>query len=172
MAKTLVIYFSRSGENYVDGKIKNLSKGNTEIVAEYIQECVDVDLFKVETEKEYSNNYMECIEDAKQEIQQDSRPKLKKYLSDISEYDNIVVAGPCWWGTYPMSIFSELEGLDFRGKNVFSIMTHEGSGFGSSKQSLMIFCKGGNVMDGLAIHGAEVQESKKMIQKWAEENLK
>ncbi|MBF1117712.1 MAG: hypothetical protein HXL58_02555 [Solobacterium sp.] len=51
-------------------------------------------------------------------------------------------------------------------------MTHEGSGFGSSKQSLMIFCKGGNVMNGLAIHGAEVQESKKMIQKWAEENLK
>ena len=160
MAKTLVIYFSRSGENYVDGKIKNLVKGNTEIVAEYIQECVDVDLFKVETEKEYSNNYMECIEEAKQEIQQDSRPKLKKYLNDISEYDNIVVAGPCWWGTYPMSIFSELEGLDFR------------SGFGSSKQSLMIFCKGGNVMNGLAIHGAEVQESKKMIQKWAEENLK
>ena len=36
MAKNLIIYYSRKGENYVNGSIKKLSKGNTEIVAEFI----------------------------------------------------------------------------------------------------------------------------------------
>ena len=36
MAKTLVIYYSRKGQNYVNGSIVDLPKGNTEIVAEFI----------------------------------------------------------------------------------------------------------------------------------------
>lgn len=36
MSKTLVIYYSRRGQNYVNGSIENLAKGNTEIAAEYI----------------------------------------------------------------------------------------------------------------------------------------
>ena len=35
---SLVIYFSRSGENYFGGELKNIEKGNTEVIAEYIQE--------------------------------------------------------------------------------------------------------------------------------------
>ena len=37
MAKILIAYYSRKGQNYVNGSIKNLAKGNTEIVAEFIQ---------------------------------------------------------------------------------------------------------------------------------------
>lgn len=40
MAKNLIIYYSRKGENYVNGRIENLKKGNTEICAEYIQKAV------------------------------------------------------------------------------------------------------------------------------------
>ena len=45
---SLVIYFSRAGENYFGGELKNIEKGNTEVIAEYIQEFADADLFKVE----------------------------------------------------------------------------------------------------------------------------
>mgnify|MGYP006934518320 CR=1 FL=1 len=31
MAKNLIIYYSRKGENYVSGSIDDLKKGNTEI---------------------------------------------------------------------------------------------------------------------------------------------
>ena len=41
MAKTVVIYYSRKGENYVNGRIENLMKGNTEIVVEFIKKAVD-----------------------------------------------------------------------------------------------------------------------------------
>ena len=38
MSKSLVIYFSRAGENYFGGELKNIEKGNTEVIAEYIQD--------------------------------------------------------------------------------------------------------------------------------------
>ena len=57
MAKNLIIYYSRKGENYVNGCIKNLAKGNTEIVAEYVQKAVGGDLFEIETVKEYPKDY-------------------------------------------------------------------------------------------------------------------
>ena len=171
MAKTLVIYYSRSGENYVNGSVKNLAKGNTEIVAEFIQKAVGADLFKVETVKTYAKDYYECIEDAKNELRAQARPELKQYLDDISGYDNIVVAGPCWWGTYPMAIVSELERLDFTGKKVFPVMTHEGSGLAGSAQALKRYCKGATVGEGLAVHGADAAHSEKAAAAWAKKNL-
>lgn len=61
----LVIYFSRSGENYFGGVLKNIEKGNTEVIAEYIREFSGADLFKVEPKVEYPADYMECIDVAK-----------------------------------------------------------------------------------------------------------
>ena len=46
MAKNLIIYYSRTGENYWNGSVKDISKGNTEIVAEFIQKAVAADLFQ------------------------------------------------------------------------------------------------------------------------------
>ena len=140
--KTLVIYYSRKGENYVNGGLKKIEKGNTEIVAEFIRDAVGADLFEVDTVKPYSDSYMTCIEEAKKELQSDARPEIKNTLTDISGYDNIVVAGPCWWGTYPMAIFTQLDALDFAGKNVFPVMTHEGSGLANSQRDLAKLCKG------------------------------
>lgn len=171
MAKTLVIYYSRTGENYVNGSIQNLTKGNTEIVAEFIQKAVHADLFQVETIKTYDADYYACIDDAKAELRNQDRPELKKYLSDISDYDNIVIAGPCWWGTYPCAIFTQLEKLDFTGKTVFPVMTHEGSGLAGSAQALKKYCKGAAVGEGLAIHGADAARSENAVAAWAKKNL-
>ena len=101
MAKNLILYYSRKGENYWNGGFRDLKKGNTEIVAEYIQKAVGGDLFEVETVREYSPSYMTCIEEAQEELRQKARPELKKYLDSIDEYDNVFVCGPCWWGTSP-----------------------------------------------------------------------
>jgi len=169
--KTLVIYYSRKGENYVNGAIRSIAKGNTEIVAEFIRDAVGADLFEVDTVKEYDASYMTCIEEAKAELNRNERPELKNYIDDISQYDNIVVAGPCWWGTYPMAIFTQLEKLDFTNKNVFPIMTHEGSGLAGAPAALKKYCSGATVGTGLAVHGADAEKSKETVTKWAKENL-
>ena len=53
MSKNLIIYYSRKGQNYVNGRIESLTKGNTEICAEFIQKAVGGDLFEVETVNGY-----------------------------------------------------------------------------------------------------------------------
>ena len=171
MEKTLVIYYSRKGENYVNGSITKIDKGNTEYVAEFIKEIANADLFQIETVKKYSDSYMTCIEEAKAEANANERPELKNYLSDISEYKNIVVAGPCWWGTYPYAMFTQLEKLDFTEKKVFPIMTHEGSGLANSASDLKKYCKGAEIGKGLAIHGANAKDSKSVVEKFIKDNF-
>lgn len=172
MSKNLIIYYSRRGQNYVDGSIKDLEKGNVEVIVEYIKNTIDCDLFEIKTVKEYSKDYMTCIKEAKEDISNNERPKLKEYLDSIDKYENIVVAGPCWWGTYPYAIFSQLEKLNFASKNVFPIMSHEGSGLANSVEDLKKNCKGATIKEGLAIKGSSVKQSKDVITRWTINNLK
>ena len=171
MANNLVIYYSRKGQNYVDGKLVDLEVGNTELIAQYIRDAVGADLFEIETVNDYPADYMQCTEVAKQEQRDNARPKLKEYLRDISEYDNIFVCGPCWWGTFPMAMLTQLERLDFTGKKVFAVMTHEGSGLGGSERTLRDVCKGATVGRGLAIHGADAANSEATVAAWAKKSI-
>ena len=167
MSKNLIIYYSRTGENYWNGSIRNITKGNTEIVAEFIQKAVGGDLFQVDTVKPYADDYYVCIEQAKKELHENARPAIKKALDNIAEYDNIFVCGPCWWGTFPMAIFTQLEKLDFSGKKVMAVMTHEGSGLGSCERDLKKICAGAAFGKGLAVHGADAAKSESDVASWA-----
>lgn len=171
MAKNLIIYYSRVGENYVNGGVKNLSKGNTEYCAEFIQKAIGGDLFRIETVKEYAKDYYECIDEAKSELQQKERPQLKKYLDSVSDYDNIFICGPCWWGPFPMAIYSQVERLDFSGKKVMTLVTHEGSGLGSCERDIKRMCEGATFGKGLAIHGADAPKSEKTVADWAKSQV-
>ncbi|MBR3634529.1 MAG: flavodoxin family protein, partial [Bacteroidaceae bacterium] len=69
MMKTLIAYYSRRGENYVNGSIRTLELGNTEVVAAKIKALLpDADMFRIDTVHQYSPSYMICIEEAKQEL--------------------------------------------------------------------------------------------------------
>ena len=171
MAKNLIIYYSRKGENYWNGGFKDLKKGNTEIVAEYIQKAVRGDLFEVETVREYSPSYMTCIEEAQEELRQKARPELKRYLESIDEYENVFVCGPCWWGTFPMAIFTQLEKLDWTGKKVMAVMTHEGSGLGGSERSLKEICKGASFGKGFSVAGHDAARSEVQVAAWAKSQV-
>ena len=50
MAKVLVVYYSRKGENHMPGGIQVLEKGNTEYAAEYIQKALNADIFEIDME--------------------------------------------------------------------------------------------------------------------------
>jgi flavodoxin len=172
MKKNLIIYYSRKGENYVNGSLQNLSKGNTEYAAEFIQKAVGGDLFEVETVKAYSTSYMACIGEAKEELRAHARPELKKYLDDISAYDNIFICGPCWWGIYPMAIYSLTDRLDFAGKKVMMLVTHEGSGLGSCERDLKKHLKGNPTFgSALAVHGADAPHSEAKVSSWAKAQI-
>lgn len=46
--KSLIIYFTHTGENYMSDGIRNIEKGNTEIIVEMIKDITGAELFKVE----------------------------------------------------------------------------------------------------------------------------
>ncbi|MDE7231287.1 MAG: NAD(P)H-dependent oxidoreductase [Oscillospiraceae bacterium] len=147
--------------------MKSIEKGNTEIVAEFIRKAVGGDLFEIDTVKPYAADYYTCIDEAKSELNSGARPELKKYLDNIDEYDNVFVCGPCWWGTFPMAIFTQLEKLNFTGKKVMAVMTHEGSGLGSCERDLKKLCSGATFGNGLAVHGADASKSESTVAEWA-----
>lgn len=159
--KSLIIYFSRADENYAVGYI---DKGNTEYVAEFVQELTGADMFKVEPAVPYAADYRTCIEEAKQRM---GNAPIKKRLTDISAYDTVFIMSPIYWGTYAPELETALEGLDFTGKTVRIISTHEGSGLGSMMRDVKRMCKGADVdTNGLAIKGTQAKSSKKTIENW------
>ena len=81
------------------------------------------------------------------------------------------IYGPCWWGTYPVAVFTQLERLDFTGKKVMELMTHEGSGLGNSERDLRKICNGAAFGTGIAIHGADAAKSEKVVADWAKKNV-
>ena len=53
MSKKLIAFYSRADDNYVNGLIKTLEVGNTEVAAGIIKELTGADLFKLEQLKPY-----------------------------------------------------------------------------------------------------------------------
>lgn len=156
MAKTLIAYYSRRGENYVNGSIISLPKGNTEVVVEKIKTLMPgADVFHIDTVRRYSESYMTCIEEAKQELRSNARPEMKESLASIDDYDTIILGYPNWWGTMPMVCYTFLESHDFSGKRIIPFCTNEGSGMGSSVRFIKKLCPSSDVADGVSIHGAE-----------------
>ena len=77
MSKSLIIYFSRADENYSVGYI---DKGNTEHVAEFVQELTGAEMFKVEPAVPYAADYKEV---RKYDFITKSIQKIEKKLNEI-----------------------------------------------------------------------------------------
>lgn len=166
MANSLVAFYSRAGENYVSGTIKELSVGNTETAAEIIAELTGADMFKIEQENPYSENYNKCTDEALDDQRRNARPKLVQLPGSVSRYDVIYLGYPNYWNTVPMAVMTFLEGTDFDGKLIKPFCTHEGSSLGSSVRDIKKACPNAIVAEGLAICGGNVLGAKDIIERW------
>lgn len=172
MADKLVAFYSRADENYVSGVLKKLTIGNTEVAAGIIQELTGSKVFKIEQIQAYSKGYNECIAQAQADQKRNARPELKSYPEDMEDYDTIYLGFPNYWGTMPMAVFTFLEHFDFKGKILKPFCTHEGSGMGSSIKDIKRLCPGAKVENGIAIYGSSVENARKAIEKWLEQEEK
>ena len=155
MAKTLIAFYSRRGQNYVGGSIRNLAKGNNEVIVGKIKEQLpDADVFQIETVKKYSPDYMVCIEEAKEELRAKARPELTAKVENMEQYDTVILGYPNWWGLPPMAVFTFLESYNFAGKKIVPFCSHEGSGLGGSIRQLKMTVPDARLTAGVAIHGA------------------
>lgn len=171
-SKTLIVYFSRTGENYNVGNIK---VGNTAMMASYIKEYLNADSFEIVPKIKYPDNYDKCTELAKKELNNNERPEIENTVSNFDEYDTVFIGYPIWWGDLPMVVYTFLESHDFEKKTVIPFNTHEGSGSAGTYEKLRTKLTTAKVeTNGLALTGEEArtEKGKEKTIKWLEEVMK
>ena len=157
----LVVYFSRTGEQYTVGVI---DKGNTAIVAEMIAEQTGADLFEViPADDHYPMTYDELTDVAKREQDEKARPAYAGSLPDLSQYDTVFIGAPVWWGDWPMILYTVFENNDFSGKKLIPFSTHEGSGLAGFDRKLATACPDSEILDGLAVRGNDAQNQQEQV---------
>ena len=155
----LVVYFSRTGEQYTVGVI---DKGNTAIVAEMIAEETGADMFEILPQEDYyPYTYDELTDVAKKEQNENARPAYQGIVSDLSSYSTVFIGAPVWWGDWPMICYTFFEdNADaLAGKTLIPFSTHEGSGLSGFDRKLESAIPGTTVLDGLAIRGNDAQNN-------------
>ena len=168
--KSIVVYFSHTGENYAVG---NITEGNTAKVAKVIAAKTGSALYEIKEAKPYPVNYRACVDVAKKEQRDRARPDIAGQLPDLSQYQVIYLGYPNWWGEAPMVVYSFLEKVKIDGKTIIPFCTHEGSGLGSTARKLAeAFPKAKVEQNGLGLRGATAQRDAAATEKAVAEWLK
>lgn len=161
--KTLVVYFSRTGEQYGVG---NIDKGNTAIVAEMIAEKTGANSFEILPQEDYYPYTYNALTDiAKKELNDNARPEIKGTVPNLSKYDTVFIGAPVWWGDWSMIMYTFFEGNkdSLAGKTLIPFSTHAGSGLSGFDSKLSAACPNSTVGSGLAIAGTDAQNNQDSV---------
>ena len=163
---TLIVYFSRTGENY---NVGNVEVGNTAMLASYIKEYLKCDSFEIVPMDKYPENYDECTELASKEKEDNARPKIDGKIDNFDSYKTVFIGYPIWWGDLPTIMYTFLEEYDLDGKTVIPFNTHEGSGNAGTYDTIKEKLPSANVnTQGLALDGktARSEDGKQQTIDW------
>ena len=158
-SKILIIYFSYSG--------------NTEAIVNYIKEIENIPSYKIEPVNPYPELQV-TLELAKTELNNSARPDIKDPLTNISQYNTILLGYPLWHKHLPCIVMNQLEKLDFTDKTIYPFNTYGSSGIAESVNDIKKLCPGEKVKDGLPIKDTTPKikdESVKIIKEWLDNNF-
>lgn len=160
-SSSIVVYFSRTGEQYGVGVI---DKGNTAIVADMIIEQTGADSFEITPKEDnYPMTYTELTDYAKEEQNQNARPEIASTVENFDSYDTVYLGYPIWWGDLPMICYTFLESYDFSGKTIIPFCTHAGSGNAGTQSKIQAAVPNAEVKEVLAITGADAQDDQDSV---------
>lgn len=175
----LIAYFtvpedvSTSGNDAVAGAsivVKNSEKmGNTEYVARLVQEVTGGDLFQIETKDAYPLEHDTLVDQAADEQDNNLRPELSSHVENFEKYDTVILGFPNWWADLPMPVYSFLEEYDFGTKTIIPFVTHGGSGFSNTVNTISKLQPDANVSSNtLSLSRENVADSEGEVKEWAE----
>lgn len=169
LGRQLIAYYSRRGQNFVGGELRDLAVGNTELAAEMLQVLTRADIFRIEPVREYSSDYCRCIDQARQDLLRGVRLELKRWPEGWEEYNTVYLGYPNHWNTLPVAVFSFLEQLDFTGKTVYPFCVYEWGGLGRSVDDLRRACPTARIGPSLPLRGEDIRQELYALVDWADE---
>lgn len=144
MSKTLVSYFSASGV--------------TKSVAERIATAVEVDLFEIEPKEKYTDEDLDWMDKKSRssiEMNENIKPEILSKVSNLDEYDKVVLGFPIWWYKEPTIIDKFLEENDMKDKSIYVFVTSGSSSIDSTYKSLQNNFPNLNFVSGKRFTGSE-----------------
>lgn len=115
--KILITYFSASGV--------------TKKVAEKISNTLNADLFEIKPVRKYTNLDLDWTNESSRssiEMKEKIKPEILEKVSNIEEYDTIIIGFPVWWYTAPTIINTFVEENNLNDKKIFVFVTSGSSG--------------------------------------------
>lgn len=174
--KTLIAYFSlpeTTGTAEEDSTItiNGQKLGNTQYVANLIQEQTKADVFRIEPVKQYNtSNHQELINDAQEEQRQNARPEIKEKINNFDDYDTIFIGYPIWWSDLPQILYTFLESYDFSGKNVYLFITNGGSGLAGTVSTITSKLSSAKVnSNAFKLNRNSMEQAPTEVEKWLKE---
>lgn len=175
--KVLIAYFTRAENIPLQGNedattsaslVKKDGEivGNTGYVAHVIHDVTKGTLFPIKLDEPYSADY-DILEDlAKQQGEENARPKVSTIIENINDYDIIFLGYPNWWYDMPMGVCSFLEQVDLSDKTIIPFVTHGGSGFSDTIDTLKTMFPDANIQNEFEIYQHDVIEKEDDIITW------
>lgn len=154
-SSVLIAYFSWSG--------------NTEQVAQIIQQETGGDLFEIAPATPYTDDYNELLDIAQQEQSGNARPELAGQVENWEQYDTIFVGYPNWWSDAPMAVYTFLESYDWDGKTLVPFNTSASGGFGRSLPGLEESAAGASILDGISLTERTLGNAQSEVTTWLNE---
>lgn len=149
----------------IDGQVL----GNTEYVAQLIQQETGGDLFAIETVQEYPGSHEPLLEFAYNEKSDNARPELATQIENLDDYDTIFLGYPNWNADLPMPLYTFLESYDFSGKTIIPFTTHGGSGFSRTIRTIAELQPDAVLEEnGLSIPRGDVPDAQSEVTDWVE----
>lgn len=119
LTKSIVLYFSATD--------------TTKKRAEQVAQNLGADIFEIQAAQPYTAADLDWHDPKSrtsiEQHQHGSRVAIKENLPDISNYDNILVGFPIWWGIPPRLIADLIDRLPLNGKQLAGFATSGSSGF-------------------------------------------
>ena len=151
-ARTLVAYFSRSG--------------NTRVIAGQLHRDLGADLFEILPATAYPADYEQTVEQARRQRDAGARPPLKTVVANIDAYATVFLGFPIWGATAPPIIRSFLLAHDLSGKTVRPFITHGGYGLGDSLAVLKAHAPSATLLPAFVMEADQERRTMTQVRSW------
>ncbi len=176
-SKILIAYFSRIGNTEISADVDAISSasinsangkyiGNTGLLANWIQEETNGDLFLIETAEKYPLDYDKTVEIGEGQNQKDIHPQLASHIANIDNYDIIFLGYPIWNYDIPVAIDSFLEEYNLSDKMIIPFCTSGASDISVSTDTIKKYQPNAKILDGFTAHHKDIFNYEKQVKDW------